>query len=435
MRVRSSTSGGGVQRTVGWDMRSMMPEGGGMLEPMLAALLFAALVAGGPAIPPPAPTAVPAIPDEPGAFMLPEAPTYQAVAADLDGDGANEIVRLVRGERASILAEVWREDASGWGLAGSAVEVVPGRPTGAQGAVTYVGTPARLIVREADGGQRVTLVRQPRFEESDLQVDCCLLLDDLVLRNGSLAMTSVAGASDAAGAVSALDFDADGTDELLVTRSLPPLGDVSYPAEARVYRWNGTAFDSPTVTELPIGSGDTPFVLGDSDGLPGEEAAIIPNVGAESVHRLTLAEGDALAVENSGLFAIDAMAVPMNSGRGIAIVASSREVRVHEWPAGHQPGPSAIASIDEAALLGTVELRGRQRLLVAQPAAHTLHLPGLPTLEPLSFTVTRSPAAAALESAMVQPFVSVLPGGGRDGEPAAVYGGHLLPSGATRDIG
>src|SRR5688500_2624812 len=119
MRVRSSTSGGGVQRTVGWDMRSMMPEGGGMLEPMLAALLFAALVAGVPALPPPAPTAVPTIPDEPGAFMLPEAPTYQAVAADLDDDGANEIVRLVRGERVSIHAEVWREDASLWVLAWS----------------------------------------------------------------------------------------------------------------------------------------------------------------------------------------------------------------------------------------------------------------------------------------------------------------------------
>src|SRR3990170_8951725 len=131
----------------------MMPEGGGMLEQMLAALLFAALVAGGPALPPPAPTAVAAIPDEPGAFMLPEAPTYQAIAADLDRDGANEVVRLVRGARASILAEAWREDANGWALAGNAVEVVPGRPTGAQGAVTYAGTPARLIVRDADGGQ------------------------------------------------------------------------------------------------------------------------------------------------------------------------------------------------------------------------------------------------------------------------------------------
>ncbi len=406
-----------------------------MLEAMLAALLFAALVAGGPALPPPAPTAVPAIPDEPGAFMLPEAPTYQAVAADLDGDGANEVVRLVRGERASTLAEVWREDVTGWALAGSAVEVVPGRPTGAQGAVTYAGTPARLIVRDADGRQRVTLVRQPRFEESDLQVDCCLLLDDLLLRDGSLGMTSVAGASDAVGAVSALDFDGDGTDELLVTRSLPPLGDISYPTEARVYRWNGSAFDPPTVTELPIGSGDSPFVLGDSDGLPGVEAAIIPSVGAGSLHRLSLVDGDVLLVEDSGLFATDAMAAPVDAGRGIAIVASSTEVRVHGWPPGHQPGPPASAFIEDAALLGAVVLRGEPRLLVGQPARHTLHLPGLPRLDPLSFTVTRSPAAAALESAMVQPFVGVLPGGGGDGEAAVVYGGHLVPSEATRDIG
>jgi hypothetical protein len=409
-----------------------------MLEPMLAALLFAALVAGGPVLPPPARDAVPAVPDEPGAFMLPEAPTFQAVAADLDGDGANEVLRLVRGERASILAEAWREDANGWALAGSAVEVVPGRPTGAQGAVTYAGTPARLIVRDAEGRHRVTLVRQPRFEESDLQVECCLLLDDLILRDGSLGLTSVSGPSSAAGAVSALDFDGDGTDELLVTRSLPPLGDISYPTEARVYRWNGTAFDPPTVTELPIGSGDTPFVLGDSDGLPGEEAAIIPSVGAESVHRLSVVQGDRLVVEDSDSFATDAMAVPLGDGRGIAIVATpiAAEVMVYEWPSGAAPEPqTASASIEDASLLGTVMLRGQPRLLVGQPARHTLHLPGLPGLEPLSFTVTRSPASAALESALVQPFVGVLPGGGSDRQAAVVYGGHLVPSDATRDIG
>ena len=140
-------------------------------------------------------------------------------------------------------------------------------------------------------------------------------------------------------------------------------------------------------------------------------------------------------VEDSGLFATDAMAVPVDSGGGVAIVASSSEVRVHEWPAGHQPGPPATAFIDEAALLGTVELRGQRRLLVAQPAPDALHLPGLPGLEPLSFAVTRSPAAAALESAMVQPFTGVLPGGGSDGAAAVVYGGHLVPSEATRDIG
>jgi hypothetical protein len=251
-----------------------------------------------------------------------------------------------------------------------------------------------------------------------------------------LGLTSVAGPSSAAGAVSALDLDGDRTDELLVTRSLPPLGDISYPTEARVYRWNGTAFDPPTVTELPIGSGDTPFVLGDSDGLPGEEAAIIPSVGAVSVHRLSLLEGDGLLVEDSGLFATDAMAVPIDSGRGLAVVAGPRELSVHAWPSGAAPG-EAIASrfIEDAVSLGTVVLRGEPRLLVSQPAGHTLHLPGLPRLEPLSFTVTRSPASAALESALVQPFVGVLPGGGSDGAAAVIYGGHLVPSEETQDIG
>src|SRR3990170_4078551 len=118
-------------------MSSMMPDGGGMLGPMLASLVLAALVASGPALTPPAPTAVGVVPDEPDAFMLPEAPTYQAVAADLDGDGPREVARLVRGERGSILAEAWTEVDDGWVLAGSAVEIAPRRTTGAQADVTY----------------------------------------------------------------------------------------------------------------------------------------------------------------------------------------------------------------------------------------------------------------------------------------------------------
>jgi hypothetical protein len=360
--------------------------------------------------------------------MLPEAPTYQAVAADLDGDDAPEVLRLVRGERGSILAEAWSEADGTWSQAGNALQAVPGRPTGTQGNVTHAGTPARLIVRRVGDRDRVTLVRQPRFDEPDLEIECCLLLDDLVMDDGELRLQAVADPGNAVGAVSVLDLDGDGTDELLATRSLPPLGDISFPAEARVYRWNGTSFGPPTVTELPVGSGDTPFVLGDSDGIPGEEAAIIPTVGAGSLHRVSLGAGDTLEVEDSEVFATDAVAVSLGDGRGVAIFAAPDDVSVYPWPPDDLPREAiGQALIPDAALLGPVRLREEERLLVSQPARHTLHLPSLPGLDAPGFTITRSPAAAAFASAHVTPFVGPLPGGGPDGEPAIIYAGALLP--------
>ena len=66
------------------------------------------LVAGGGALPPPAPLAVVRVPDEPGAIVLPDgAPTLQAVAADLDADGAPEVVRLVGGDDGAAWIEAW----------------------------------------------------------------------------------------------------------------------------------------------------------------------------------------------------------------------------------------------------------------------------------------------------------------------------------------
>ncbi|HET8777446.1 MAG TPA: hypothetical protein VFN76_07270, partial [Candidatus Limnocylindria bacterium] len=256
---------------------------------MLVAVLALALAVGGPIAAPPASDAISVVPDELGAVFLPDdAPTYQAVAADLDGDGARDVVRLVGGQRGSIRAEAWTVRDGTWSPLADAVDAIPGRPSGGQGGIVYDGAPVRLLVHHVHGNDRVTVVRQPRFVGPDFASECCLLLHDLVLADGQLSLVAVAQAAASVGAVSAIDFDGDGTDELLTSRSLPPLGDIGYPSELGVYRWNGRAFNLPTVTQIPVGSGDTPFVLGDSDGLPGEEAAIIATIGRPALYRLTV---------------------------------------------------------------------------------------------------------------------------------------------------
>ncbi len=148
-------------------------------------------------------------------------PTLQALAADLDADGAPEVVRLVGGDNGAAWIEAWADGADGWRLMTAPALAVPGRA--GQAELAFVGRPVRLLLRRADGEERVTLVRQPDFAEPDDPEECCLLLDDLVLAGNSIRLAPVADPGPVADTVHAIDLDGDGTDELLVTYFLSPL--------------------------------------------------------------------------------------------------------------------------------------------------------------------------------------------------------------------
>ena len=397
-----------------------------MLAAALAAL--AAAVAIGPSFLAPIRPTLVAIPDEPGATVLLEAAVYQAVAADLDGDGAREIVVLTHGDGSAIAASAWRGGDAGWRRIGMPLEVVPGASIPG---VAWLGTPIRMLVRAVGAEERVTLVRQPSYRDPDTGSGCCLLLDDLVLGPGGLRLVQAAPGRSSVEAIRVVDLDGDGTDELVTTRSVPPLGDTSYPTEAHVMRWTGGRF-SITTTRLEVGSGDTPFRLGDSDGRPGDELAVIATLGRRALYRVSLDLDDHLQSEDAGLVAEGAMAVPLTDGRGIALLTARGTLSVHAWPAGEPLGAaSGEVPMGAAELLGVVEVAGVPSLLVRQRVdGDRLHAFGLPGLAPPRFgAVTRSPAAAAFASGPVAPYVGALPGGGPDGRPVVLYGGRLLGPG------
>ena len=380
------------------------------------------------ALPPPGPSAVARVPDEPGAFVLPNRlPTLQAVAADLDGDGAPEVVRLVGRGGEQLWVEAWREGPDGWSLAAPPTMAVQG--VAGQAELAFARRPVRLLVRRADGGQRVTLLRQPDFSEPDDRGECCLLLDDVVLAGASLRLDPVADPGRTADAVHVIDLDGDGTDELLATYSLEPLNDPSSPTVGRVLRWTAGRFARPTSTEMLVGSGTSPFILGDSDGVPGDEAAFISNAALGALFRVSLGPGDGLIVEHSGLIATDAVAVPIGAGRGIAVQVAGG-VQVRAWPRGDDVGePLAEVPLAPGQFLGVVEILDEPRLLLRQTDPEALHVLGLPDLTPpRGNAITRSPAAAALDVGPMTPYVGPFPGGGIHGEPAVLYAGRLLPS-------
>ncbi len=396
---------------------------------MLTVALAAMLVAGGAVLPPPVQPAVVRVPDEPGAFVLPDArPTLQAVAADLDADGAPELVRLLAGEQETIWIELWREVDDGWALVAPPTLAVPGEA--GQAELAYARRPVRLLVRRADGGDRVTLVRQPDFTEPGDPRECCLLLDDIVLDGGALHLDRVADPGANADAVHVIDLDGDGTDELLATFSLAPLDDASTPTEARVFRWADDRFAPPTTTELPVGSGSSPFILGDSDGVSGDEAAMISSSALSVLFRIGLGADDMLVAEDSGLIVSDALAVPLGDRRGLAVVGPTIGLAVLSWPRG-EPVGAALASLPivDARLIGVIEVGGEPRLLTHRPDADALHplaLPGLTQL--LRGPIGLSRAAGSLARGSITPFEGLLPGGGPDGERAAIVSGRLLPA-------
>jgi hypothetical protein len=401
-----------------------------LTRPMLppAALLALLLVVTVPG--PGRAAAIAVVPDEPGTVVLPDAAILQTVAADLDEDGQREVVRLVRGEDEAVLVEVWGLGADGWQLRGDPLEVVPPSRVGGRIDPRYLSTPVRLLVRRIDSDERVTVASQPHLEEIDIGPPCCLLLHDVDLERGSAVRRAVSGPTDIADAIIVIDLDGDGTDELLATQSLPPVGDVSFPILARVHRWADGAFAEPSVTRLPVGRGDAPFVLGDSDGVPGDEAAIISTLGQPGLFRIRLAEDDTLTQDAAGLVAQEAVAVPLGDGRGVALSGPAVGLHVATWPPGAPVStPLAESFVSDGGIVGTAVVRDLPRLVVHQSSTDAIHLLGLPgLLPPQGITITRSPATAALSDLPLAPFSGPLPGGGLDGEDAIIHAGRLIPS-------
>ena len=383
------------------------------------------LLLGGSYLPPPFPAAVVVVPGEPDALMLPEVPTPQAVVADVDGDGARDVVRLIATPDGAFEIEAWAFADTGWHALASPVTALPSRASSEPGELVYADAPTRLIVRRIGGDERVTLARQPRLEGPGLEVDCCLLLHDLVVEAGELRLHEAAERMPDADAVLALDMDGDGTDELVVTTGRPPLGDTTFPTDARLLRWSTDRFAPPVLTELLVGSGFSPFILGDTDGLPGDEAAFI---GEQSrLHRLSLRDGDLLVVESSSSAMLAAMAVPLiGEGRGIATLSGLSGLEVRAWPRDAPPGLGlGTRSMRGGALLGvTAAIGGAPALAIVsdRAAVSVVSLPELASISPLA----PSPAAERLAAGPVSAFVGRLPGGGPNGEEVLFVGGGLL---------
>ena len=120
-------------------------------------------------------------PTSPGRSSCPIGqPTVQAVAADLDGDGAPELVRLMGGRSGPLYVEAYREIGRQLGPGRSRITAVPG--AAGLGEAAYARPTRRdCCSARSPGATGSRSCVQPSFSEPEDERECCLLIHDLVL--------------------------------------------------------------------------------------------------------------------------------------------------------------------------------------------------------------------------------------------------------------
>ncbi|HEX2222200.1 MAG TPA: hypothetical protein VHK06_06710, partial [Candidatus Limnocylindria bacterium] len=380
--------------------------------------------------------AVVSIPPEPDAAVLPDAPTVQVLTVDLDGDGGRELVRLVAGQFDGVFLEAWRFAGAQARQVGERVTVLPDQRPGRPDPIR-MDAPVRLVAWNDGSRERLLVATRPRFEERDIGPPCCLILEEPVVEAAELRLVDVALPSNAADVVIALDLDGDGRDELLTTRSLPPQGDITYPLEVRVHRFDGSTFGLPASWTFPLGSGDSVFHLGDSDGEPGEEAGLLATLGSGGLLRLAWRDGELVQEHSGAVWPLAARAILAEGGAAVA-AAGSRRLAVLSWPPGRRAELIASASDLPTILLGTLRHGEDTTILVTEGESAGL-LPVSSRLVPLlDEPLSPSAPARAVREASLLPYVGPLPLGGDDPGTFAFAGRALRWDGGAplvRDIG
>jgi hypothetical protein len=292
-----------------------------MRSGLLAVVLAVASVAEG---------AAPAAGAAPSGEVL-AARVTSGVAVDLDLDGSAEIVAVRPGVASSMLeVEAWAERDGGWESLGVSPVLVADGP-GAELRQARVGADAgSLLVTSVDDRPRPVLASAPI--DGDGLPACCLTLFDVALVRGSLALEKAGDGLGLATSVRALDLQADGTHELIVTGSVDPAGPEPPFDSIQLLRRVGAHFVADPVL-YPEGAGSL-AAIGDSDGVSGDDVHFLTT---GSITRMTW-DGSTLQSEAQPLTGL------INAGAGgwiggatggvIVAVDGDRSLAVASWPRG-----------------------------------------------------------------------------------------------------
>lgn len=370
--------------------------------------------------------------------------TYQAVLADLDADGVPELVRLIGIPQPSqaLAVDIWAEEADGWRPLGGPVLLRRKADPAESGAYDpalvdsagrlRVATPdgTRLLVLGAAGHERVVVATSVVVNRS-----CCLSVLGIELATGGPIVVPLADLLPAADSALAIDADGDGTDELL-TRDSPIRSrdlraqrlDDTLLRRLRLYR-----IGERSVTELAVGAPpirtQTPFVLGDSDGVRGQEAGMIDPGGNGRLARVSWDGSGPLTVEETELFEPRDPRLEVAGATGLPgamlVASNGGYTHVAHWPAGSPPRWTGELG-GGGQLLGTLGSGAQLRVVLRDASTGRLRL-----LDSAMRAVA-PPGSPSEGIGWLPRFAGLLPGGVRGGNPAMIVDGQLVSvDGAT----
>ncbi len=381
------------------------------------------------------------IPDD-QARLLPGT-VIAAVVGDVNGDGVRELVRIVA-DGGQPAVQVVSIGAGGTvtthGEAILSRVLAPADPASSGDANGMVAQSlndlARLLVVRVAGHERVLVATES--VDALVRSCTCLSLWQLAINptTDATELRLLPGQHVSATGVTVADLDGDGTDELAVAN--PPSLRGAPDREVTVLRWQGTTYaDSADAWHLPPVGSDI-VNIGDTDGLPGDELAMVALVdvtGAASpaaLVRLALdpqvgARQDIASLPFPGV----AVGIQGPSGPRIAIASPADGTALLSWPAG-QDALVESTSRRSGVPLAVLGVGDAARLLLLRDGQFVDVLDG--TLLPRQ-GLTGSPAAAPFLDSDLPPFVGILPGGLPEGSDAVIFRGRLAQAPGSTEAG
>jgi len=406
---------------------------------LIAALAFTALPALGPA----AIRGAATVPDEPGAVLV-DGPTYAAIVADVDGDGLPELVRVTHsGADGSRLAvEIWRQRPDQtWAATAPAVALRRGRGIGED----LISTPSdrdnltplladgtvRLLLWHQGGRSHVLAVVNAGSSPGD-QAPCCLTVWEVTepAGGGPPVLTLLMETHRGGDTAFAVDMDGDGTDELAVRE---PAG-ANSASGFSILRWRAGRF---TIISQPLNAGDAaqPYLLGNSDGLRGDEIGLIGSFGAGAtgfgLTRVSLRAGEIHAEtselpSNGGVVPVAADGVRPSL---ILFGDVDQPVMAFSWPADKEMNAVGRSS-RPGRPVGVIGTGANLRIMLRRNAPPALDLIGPDLSESSVQTVRPSDAAKPFLNKTYAPYIGPWTGSLPGGSGAQVYAGQLIRASA-----
>ena len=326
--------------------------------------------------------------DPPDPFVLPGT-TLTAVTADIDDDGAREVVRLTDDAGAQMV-EVWDVVDGAW-IATFAADVGSFAAEGP--APTEEMAPAALARTRVNGVERV-LVLAAGYDPERGMPGCCLSVHEIADGGAGTEARALPAPELEAESTVIVDIDGDGTDELV----------------ASYVRWDESGNAATTTMELLRRAGDRWTSAGrwedagawwttfpaEADGLPGLELF----ASGESGEVVRLSWVDGAFVESRSDLTFDGEQGWLNGGTsGALLVAMPTAVGLVEWPAGEEPALVATYETRDYPTIGVLGA-GTNALFVVQDhdgsgaPGPTIRILGA-DLQPIG-EVTASPESQAL---------------------------------------